>query len=79
MLFLLFDFSDGIHFSSQGSKVLAEEILKIIKEANWEPSLHWKSLPVEFGEDSPWDVLAIDEKSTINLSQATFYRKDQWD
>ncbi|KMZ68312.1 GDSL esterase/lipase CPRD49 [Zostera marina] len=72
-------FTDGIHFSSEGNKIVAEEMLKVIKEANWEPSLYWKSLPIEFGEDSPCDIIAIDEKSTVNLSKWTFYRKNQWD
>ncbi|CAL9175809.1 unnamed protein product, partial [Musa hybrid cultivar] len=53
-------FTDGIHLSSEGSKIVVEEILKVIKEAEWEPSLHWKSLPTEFGEDSPYDVVSSD-------------------
>ncbi|KAL4394341.1 hypothetical protein AHAS_Ahas02G0142300 [Arachis hypogaea] len=45
--------SDGIHLTAEGSKIVAKEILKILKEAEWEPNLHWKSLPTQFGEDSP--------------------------
>ncbi|KAL9259148.1 GDSL esterase/lipase WDL1-like protein [Drosera capensis] len=44
---------DGIHLSAEGSKVVVEEILKVLKEADWEPNLHWKSMPTEFSEDSP--------------------------
>lgn len=51
-------FTDGIHFSSEGSKVVLEEILKVIEDAEWEPSLHWKSLPTEFAEDSPCGELS---------------------
>ncbi|WOL18610.1 GDSL esterase/lipase CPRD49 [Canna indica] len=72
-------FTDGIHFSSEGSKIVAEEILKVIKEAEWEPSLYWKSLPTEFGEDSPYDIVASNGKSTINISDCTFHREIQWD
>ena len=43
---------DGIHLSSEGSKIVAKEILKVLREAEWEPKLHWKSMPTEFEEDS---------------------------
>lgn len=56
-----------------------EEILKVLKEAEWEPSLHWKSLPAEFGEDSLGDLVASDGKTTINISELTFHRETQWD
>ncbi|RZC84406.1 hypothetical protein C5167_047187 [Papaver somniferum] len=45
-------FTDGVHLSSKGSKVVVEEILKVLKEAIWKPSLHPKSLTAEFGEYS---------------------------
>ncbi|KAM3689812.1 hypothetical protein ACJW31_09G073900 [Castanea mollissima] len=41
-------FTDGIHLSSEGSKIVVKEILKVFREADWEPSLLWKSLPTEF-------------------------------
>ncbi|XP_057523189.1 GDSL esterase/lipase WDL1 [Amaranthus tricolor] len=72
-------FTDGIHFSAEGSKIVVEELLKVIKEANWEPSLHWKSMPTEFAEDSPYYVISIDGKSTLNASDWTFHREIQWD
>lgn len=72
-------FTDGIHLSSEGSKIVAEEILKVLKEAEWQPSLHWKSLPTEFGEDSPYDLVAADGRSTLNPSEWTFHREIQWD
>ncbi|XP_028075881.1 GDSL esterase/lipase CPRD49-like isoform X3 [Camellia sinensis] len=53
-------FTDGIHLSSEGSKIVVEEILSVLKEADWEPSLHWKSLPTEFSEDSPYDLVGSD-------------------
>ena len=53
---------DGIHLSAEGSKIGVEEILKVIKEADWEPCLHWKSMPIEFAEDSPYDLVALMER-----------------
>jgi hypothetical protein len=44
---------DGIHFSSEGSKVVVEEILKVLEEADWKPGLHWNTMATEFEEDSP--------------------------
>ncbi|KAL2555738.1 GDSL esterase/lipase CPRD49 [Forsythia ovata] len=72
-------FTDGVHLSAEGSKIVVEEILKVLKEAEWEPSLHWKSLPTEFAEDSPYDLVASDGKTTLNPSEWTFHREIQWD
>ncbi|KAK1298189.1 GDSL esterase/lipase CPRD49 [Acorus calamus] len=72
-------FTDGVHFSSEGSKIVVREILKVLKEAEWIPSLHWKSLQTEFAEDSPYDVVAADGKSTINISGLTLHQDIQWD
>ncbi|XP_042481971.1 GDSL esterase/lipase CPRD49 [Macadamia integrifolia] len=72
-------FTDGIHLSSEGSKIVVEEILKVLKEAKWEPCLHWKSLPTEFSEDSPCDLVASDGKNTTNFSEVVIHRKIQWD
>lgn len=70
---------DGIHFSAEGSKIVVEEILKVLKEAEWEPSLHWKSMPTEFSEDSPHYLVASDGTRTLNASDWTFHREIQWD
>lgn len=72
-------FTDGVHLSAEGSKVVVEEILKVLKEAEWEPSLHWKSMNTEFAEDSPYDLVASDGKTTINPSEWTYHREIQWD
>lgn len=58
---------------------MVEEILKVLREANWEPSLHWKSMSIEFSEDSPYDLVAADGKTTLNPSSWTYYREIQWD
>ncbi|KAL7253406.1 hypothetical protein ACSBR1_007859 [Camellia fascicularis] len=72
-------FTDGVHLSAEGSKVVVAEILKVLKESEWEPCLHWKSMPTEFGEDSPYYLVANDGKTTLNPSDWTFYREIQWD
>ncbi|KAM0069738.1 putative SGNH hydrolase superfamily [Helianthus debilis subsp. tardiflorus] len=46
--FDLFDFmTDGMHLSPIGSKIVAKEILKVLKEADWKPSLSWEDMPME--------------------------------
>ncbi|KAJ0538544.1 putative GDSL lipase/esterase, SGNH hydrolase superfamily [Helianthus annuus] len=72
-------FTDGVHLSGSGSKIVAEEILKVLKEADWKPSLRWKSMPTEFSEDSPYDLVSSDGKTTLNPSDWTFHREIQWD
>ncbi|KAJ0718852.1 putative SGNH hydrolase-type esterase domain, SGNH hydrolase superfamily [Helianthus annuus] len=72
-------FIDGIHFSSSGSKIVVKEILEVLKEAEWKPSLHWKSMPTEFSEDSPYYLVYLDGKTTLNPSDWTFHREIQWD
>ncbi|KAK1415505.1 hypothetical protein QVD17_31288 [Tagetes erecta] len=72
-------FTDGVHLAGSGSKIVVEEILKVLKEAEWEPSLHWKSMPTEFSEDSPYDLVYSDGKTTLNPSDWTFHREIQWD
>ncbi|WCJ19861.1 SGNH hydrolase-type esterase superfamily protein [Euphorbia peplus] len=72
-------FTDGVHLAAEGSKIVAEEILKVLKEAEWNPSLHWKSMLTEFSEDSPYDLVAADGKRTLNPSEWTFHREFKWD
>ena len=61
-----------IHLPFEGSKTVVKEILKVFRKAHWEPSLHWKSLPAEFGEDSPYDPVSPDGKATVNVSELCF-------
>ncbi|KAK7283979.1 hypothetical protein RIF29_13729 [Crotalaria pallida] len=71
---------DGIHLSAEGSKIVVKEILKVLKEAEWEPSLYYKSMPVEFEEDSPYDPLGPDGNATKNISRLPFPESGvQWD
>ncbi|XP_057788732.1 GDSL esterase/lipase CPRD49-like isoform X2 [Salvia miltiorrhiza] len=70
---------DGVHLSEEGSKMVAEEILKVLREAEWEPSLHWRSMATEFPEDSPYDLVAADGKRTLNPSEWTYHREIQWE
>lgn len=68
---------DGIHLSAEGSKIVVKEILKVLREAGWEPSLHWKAMPTEFAEDSPSDPVGPDEKSTMNIADCNFHQTVQ--
>ncbi|KAF5467429.1 hypothetical protein F2P56_017255 [Juglans regia] len=72
-------FTDGVHLSAEGSKIVVGEILNVLKEADWEPCLHWKSIPTEFAEDSPYDLVAADGNTTSNPSEWTFHWENQWD
>lgn len=65
--------------AATGSKVVVEEILKVLKNADWKPSLHWKYMPTEFAEDSPYDLVAADAKRTVNPSEWNFHWDIQWD
>jgi hypothetical protein len=75
----LLNFSDGAHLSTVGSEIVTKEILKVLKEAEWEPSLYWKLMPVDFGEDSPYDMVSPDGKGTINYSDVPFPSNADWD
>ncbi|CAK7343940.1 unnamed protein product [Dovyalis caffra] len=46
---------DGVHLTSEGNKIVANEIMKVLEEAKWEPSLYWKSMPSEFVGVTPFD------------------------
>ncbi|KEH23163.1 putative SGNH hydrolase-type esterase domain-containing protein [Medicago truncatula] len=72
-----FCFIDGVHLSNEGSEIVTKEILNVIKEAEWEPSLYWKLMPAEFGEDSPYDMVTLDGK-TINFSNVPFPEDVDW-
>lgn len=72
-------FTDGLHLSEEGSNIVVEEILKVLKEAEWEPCLHWKAMPTEFAEDSPFDLVSSSGDATVNPSEWTIHRKIPWD
>ncbi|KAG2404658.1 GDSL esterase/lipase [Vigna angularis] len=59
-------FTDGVHLSAEGSKVVVKEILRILREADWKTSLHWMSMPTEYAEDSPYYPPTPDGTKTIN-------------
>jgi len=61
--------------------MVLKEILRVIKEAEWKPSLYWKTMPVEFGEDSPYDPIhPYDPTKTINISNIPFPHDDwEWE
>ncbi|KAL9315334.1 hypothetical protein ACSQ67_016335 [Phaseolus vulgaris] len=61
-------FTDGVHPSAEGSKVVVKEILRVPREADWKTSLHWMSMPTEYAEDSPYYPPTLDGTKTINVS-----------
>ncbi|KAK7836083.1 gdsl esterase/lipase cprd49 [Quercus suber] len=75
-------YRDGIHFSAEGSKIVVKEIMKVLREADWEPSLHWKSLPIEFEQvfvpEAEFREI-LDEKTILKLSEANFLRQMKWE
>ncbi|XP_074575648.1 GDSL esterase/lipase WDL1-like [Curcuma longa] len=46
---------DGVHFSAESSKIVAREILKALRDADWKPTLYCNAMLPEFGEDSDSD------------------------
>ncbi|XVF08278.1 hypothetical protein REPUB_Repub06bG0212700 [Reevesia pubescens] len=72
-------FTDGIHLSSEGSKIVIKEILKALREAAWKPSLYWRSLPTEFEEILVCVRDSQDGESSINISEIEFSRSLQWE
>lgn len=73
-----FEYRDGIHLSTDGSKIVTKEILKVIRESEWEPSLYWASMAPEFPEDSPYYRVGPDGKTTINISHVISQWKLEW-
>lgn len=57
---------------------MVKEILKVLKEADWTPSLHWRSLPPEFGEDSPYDFVGP-SGNPVNTSNIVAPWQTQWE
>ncbi|KAL0375331.1 UNVERIFIED_CONTAM: GDSL esterase/lipase CPRD49 [Sesamum radiatum] len=70
--------ADGIHLTSGGSRVVVKEILKVLKEAEWKPSLHWMSMPAEFSEDSPYYPVGPDGETTSNYTDIISQWKTEW-
>lgn len=57
---------------------MVKEILKVLREAEWEPSLYWLSMAAEFSEDSPYYSVASDGKTTVNVSDSIAEWKKEW-
>jgi hypothetical protein len=51
--------------------------MKVLREADWEPSLHWKALPIEFEKLFPYYPSSSDMKTL--LSEASSVRHVQWE
>jgi hypothetical protein len=65
-------FTDGIHFTAKASEIVVKEILKVLRGADWKPSLYWKSLPVEF----PFD---FDAPNSISLHDLELTRNNHFE
>lgn len=71
-------FDDGIHLTAKGNEIVSNEILKVLKVAEWKPSLYWMEMPPEFGEDSSYDPISSFGVKT-NISNIPFPYHLQWD
>ncbi|PHU06907.1 GDSL esterase/lipase CPRD49 [Capsicum chinense] len=71
-------FTDGIHLSSEGSNIVVKEILEVLKETDWEPNLHWRSLPTEFPEISPYIFVGPKGETAVKVSQLDLEWQTQW-
>ncbi|XP_015089474.1 GDSL esterase/lipase CPRD49-like isoform X2 [Solanum pennellii] len=71
-------FTDGIHLTAEASKVVVKEILKVVKEADWEPNLHWKSLPNEFAQCLPTIFVGPDGNTPVNVADLDLDWQAQW-
>lgn len=47
-----------------------KEVLKVVREAEWKPSLYWKSLPIEF----PFDYGI---PNSLSLAELELFRNEQ--
>jgi len=56
------DCRDGMHLSSQGSAVMLEELIKVLKDAPWQPSLHYDAMPEDLSEPSIYTTVHPSEE-----------------
>ncbi|XP_049362671.1 GDSL esterase/lipase CPRD49-like isoform X2 [Solanum verrucosum] len=71
-------FTDGVHLTAEASKVVVKEILKVVKEADWEPNLHWKSLPNEFAQYSPTIFVGPNGNTPVIVADLDLDWQAQW-
>ncbi|MCD7447034.1 hypothetical protein HAX54_021667 [Datura stramonium] len=43
-------FWDGMHLTKEGSEIVVKKISKVLREAEWKPSLHWTKMADEFSD-----------------------------
>jgi hypothetical protein len=48
---------DGMHLSALGSAVMLEELLKVLKDSTWQPSLHYATMSEDLSEPSIYDYV----------------------
>lgn len=54
-----------------------KEILKVLREADWEPSLHWKSMPTEFEHVLRNYPVSSHVNTLLGVSEVNFLRHMQ--
>ena len=45
-----------MHLSAEGSAVMLEELLKVLKDAPWQPSLHYDAMPEDWSEPLGYSI-----------------------
>lgn len=72
-------FTDGVHLAFEGSKIVVKEILRVLREAEWEPSLYWRSMTPEFWEEDA-DLLPVGpDGKQISRAQIENMRYSEWE
>jgi hypothetical protein len=44
-----------MHLTAEGNEILFDELVKVLKTADWSPSLHWENMPSDYTERSNYD------------------------
>lgn len=57
---------------------MVKEILEVLKETDWEPNLHWRSLPTEFPEISPYIFVGPKGETAVKVSHLDLEWQTQW-
>ena len=51
-----------MHLSALGSAVMLEELLKVLKDSTWQPSLHYDTMSEDLTEPSIYDTIHPSEE-----------------
>ncbi|KAG5582804.1 hypothetical protein H5410_053431 [Solanum commersonii] len=67
------ELGDGLHLTKEGSGIVFDKITKVIKEAEWEPTLDWEKMPDEFDGNQPHGL--YHEKMMEGINRMTIHIK----